>query len=148
MRARLLARHRPYEIAVLVAAALSGILILTLNVRPTSVQLSMPTPILIAWELGQIAVGVVGLLGILWPGRLSTGLGLELASVLVLGTITGMYAVAVLVVSGRNSVVAISFMMAVSVGSFWRAAQIVIDLRDLARVCESATYEQLRTGVT
>ncbi|MEU8254470.1 hypothetical protein AB0C06_09440 [Micromonospora inaquosa] len=148
MRTRIRPSHRPYEIAVLVAAALSGVLILTLDVRPTSVHLSMPQPILIAWELGQIAVGVGGLLGILWPGRLSTGLGLELASVLVLGTITGMYAVAVSVVSGRNSIVAISFMMAVTVGSFWRAAQIAIDLRRLARVCESATYEQLRTGVT
>ncbi|RQX10009.1 hypothetical protein DLJ58_13080 [Micromonospora arida] len=121
---------------------------MTLNVRPTSVQTSMPEPIQVAWELGLIVVGVGGLLGILWPGRLSTGLGLELASVLVLGTITGMYAVAVLVMSGRSSIVATSFVMAVTVGSLWRAAQIAIDLRRLARACEFVTYEQLQAGVT
>ncbi|MBQ1017340.1 hypothetical protein KBX71_05600 [Micromonospora sp. D93] len=145
---RIRSRHQPYEIAVLVAAPLCGILMMTLDVRPTSVQTSMPAPIQAAWELGLIAVGVGGLLGILWPGRLSTGLGLELASVLVLGTITGMYAVAVLVMSGRNSIVAAAFVMAVTVGSLWRAAQIAIDLRRLARACETVPYEQLQAGVT
>lgn len=145
---RIRSRNQPYEIAVLAAASLCGILMMTLNVRPTSVQTSMPGPIQVAWELGLIAVGVGGLLGILWPGRLSTGLGLELASVLVLGTITGMYAVAVLVMSGRTSIVATSFVMAVTVGSLWRAAQIAIDLRRLARACEFVTYEQLQAGVT
>ncbi|RAO00305.1 hypothetical protein GAR05_02275 [Micromonospora saelicesensis] len=144
---RIRSRHQPYEIAVLAAAPLCGILMMTLNVRPTSVQTSMPGPIQVAWELGLIAVGVGGLLGILWPGRLSTGLGLELASVLVLGTITGMYAVAVLVMSGRTSIVATSFVMAVTVGSLWRAAQIAIDLRRLARACELVPYEQLEAGV-
>ncbi|MEU5674061.1 hypothetical protein AB0B48_06635 [Micromonospora sp. NPDC049089] len=145
---RIRSRHQPYEIAVLAAAPLCGVLMMTLNVRPTSVQTSMPEPIQVAWELGLVAVGVGGLLGILWPGRLSTGLGLELASVLVLGTITGMYAVALLVMSGRNSIVATSFVMAVTVGSLWRAAQIAIDLRRLARACEFVTYEQLQAGVT
>jgi hypothetical protein len=145
---RIRSRHQPYEVAVLVAAPLCGVLLMTLDVRPTSVQTSMPGPIQAAWELGLIAVGVGGLLGILWPGRLSTGLGLELASVLVLGTITGMYAVAVLVVSGRNSIVAASFVMALTIGSLWRAAQIAIDLRRLARACECVTYEQLQAGVT
>ncbi|MEU1586553.1 hypothetical protein [Micromonospora sp. NPDC005710] len=145
---RIRARHQPYEVAVLTAAPLCGILMMTLNVRPASVQTSMPEPIQVAWELGLVAVGVGGLLGILWPGRLSTGLGLELASVLVLGTITGMYAVALVVMSGRNSIVATSFVMAVTVGSLWRAAQLTIDLRRLARACEYVTYEQLQAGVT
>ncbi|MEU4552383.1 hypothetical protein [Micromonospora violae] len=145
---RIRSRHQPYEIAVLAAAPLCGILLMTLDVRPTSVQTSMPAPIQLAWELGLIAVGVGGLLGILWPGRLSTGLGLELASVLVLGTITGMYAVALLVMSGRNSIAATSFVMAVTVGSFWRAAQIAIDLRRLARACGIVPADQLRAGVT
>ena len=121
---------------------------MTLEVRPTSVQTAMPVPIQVAWELGLIAVGVGGLLGIVWPGRLSTGLGIELASVLVLGTITGMYAVAVVAMSGRQSIVATSFVVAVTIGSLWRAAQIAVDLRRLARACELVSYEQLQAGVT
>ncbi|MEV4119853.1 hypothetical protein [Micromonospora sp. NPDC049645] len=145
---RIRSRHQPYEIAVLAAAPFCGVLLIILDVRPMSVQTSMPEPIQVAWELGLIAVGVGGLLGVLWPGRLSTGLGLELASVVVLGTITGMYAVALVVVSGRSAVVATSFVLAVTVGSLWRAAQITIDLRRLARACEIVPYEPLQAGVT
>ncbi|WCN83430.1 hypothetical protein [Micromonospora sp. LH3U1] len=145
---RFRSQRQPYEVAVLAAAPVCGILMLTLDVRPTSVQTSMPVPIQIAWKVGLIAVGVGGLLGILWPGRLSTGLGVELASVLMLGTITGMYAVAMVAVSGRQSVAAASFVVAVSVGSLWRAAQIAVDLQRLARACESVNYEQLQAGVT
>ncbi|MBQ1038552.1 hypothetical protein [Micromonospora sp. C81] len=121
---------------------------MTLEVRPTSVQTAMPVPIQVAWELGLIAVGVGGLLGIVWPGRLSTGLGIELASVLVLGTITGMYAVAVVAMSGRQSIVATSFVIAVTIGSLWRAAQIAVDLRRLVRACEIVGYEKVPAGAT
>ncbi|MET7817082.1 MULTISPECIES: hypothetical protein [Micromonospora] len=145
---RIRSRHQPYEIAVLAAAPVCGVLMMTLEVRPTSVQTAMPVPIQVAWELGLIAVGVGGLLGIVWPGRLSTGLGIELASVLVLGTITGMYAVSVVAMSGRQSIVATSFVVAVTIGSLWRAAQIAVDLRRLAQACELVSYEQLQAGVT
>ncbi|MFF0467883.1 hypothetical protein ACFYPX_10710 [Micromonospora zamorensis] len=145
---RIRSRHQPYEIAVLAAAPVCGVLMLTLDVRPTSVQTAMPVPIQVAWELGLVAVGVGGLLGIVWPGRLSTGLGVELASVLVLGTITGMYAVSLAAMSGRQSIAATSFVAAVAVGSLWRAAQIAVDLRRLAQACELVTYEQLQAGVT
>ncbi|MFI6256912.1 hypothetical protein ACIBCL_12430 [Micromonospora zamorensis] len=145
---RIRSRHQPYEIAVLAAAPVCGVLMMTLEVRPTSVQTAMPAPIQVAWELGLIAVGVGGLMGIVWPGRLSTGLGIELASVLVLGTITGMYAVAVVAMSGRQSIVATSFVIAVTIGSLWRAAQIAVDLRRLVRACEIVGYEKVPAGAT
>ncbi|WP_433553632.1 hypothetical protein ACQP08_10585 [Micromonospora zamorensis] len=89
-----------------------------------------------------------GLLGILWPGRLSTGLGVELASVLVLGTITGKYAVASAAMSGRQSIAATSFVAAVAIGSLWRAAQIAVDLRRLVRACGIVGYEKVPAGAT
>ena len=92
------AEHQPFEVAALIMTPVCGVLLLALDVRPPSVQLSMPEPIQLGWEVALIVVGVGGLLGILWPGRLSTGLGVEFASVLVLGTITGMYAVALVAV--------------------------------------------------
>ncbi|MFY1620483.1 hypothetical protein [Micromonospora sp. WMMD736] len=144
---RIRSRHQPYEVAVLITAPLCGIMMMVLDIRPTSIQTSMPTPLQAAWEVGLIAVGVCGLLGILWPGRLSTGLGIELASVLVLGTIAGMYAVALLALWNQQSLVASSFVVAVAVGSLWRAAQLAVDLRRLVRACECVSYEELQGSV-
>ncbi|MGQ5259759.1 hypothetical protein ACTWLT_03280 [Micromonospora sp. ZYX-F-536] len=145
---RIRSRHQPFEVAALVMAPICGVLLLVLDVRPTSVQMSMPVPIQVGWEIGLIAVGVGGLSGILWPGRLATGLGIELASVLVFGTISGMYTMALLVVSGRQSVAAASFITALAVGSLWRAAQIAIDLRRLARAIQCTNGEPIKDGVT
>ncbi|MEU4399145.1 hypothetical protein [Micromonospora orduensis] len=144
---RIRSRHQPYEVAVLATSPLCGILMLTLDVRPTSVQTSMPALVQAAWELGLILVGVGGLLGILWPGRLSTGLGIELASVLVLGTITGMYAAALMSLWNQQSLVASSFVIAVTIGSIWRGVQIAVDLRRLVRACECVPDLQLQGGV-
>ncbi|MGC4856165.1 hypothetical protein ACLQ24_22955 [Micromonospora sp. DT4] len=144
---RIRSRQQPYEIAVLTTAPVCGILMMALDVRPTSVQTSMPAPVQVAWEIGLITVGACGLLGILWPGRLSTGLGIELASVLVLGTITGMYAAALIALWSQQTLVAVSFVLAVAVGSLWRAVQLAVDLRRLVHACECVSHEQLQGSV-
>ncbi|MER7440367.1 hypothetical protein [Micromonospora avicenniae] len=131
-------RRQPFEVAVLLAAPPCGLLLILLDVRPPSVTLTMDTPIQVLWELGLIVGGMIGLSGIIWPGRLATGLGIELAAVVLLGTITVMYAVALAAVSGRSGTAAISFILAVSAGSFWRAGQIIFDLRLLARASRTS----------
>ncbi|WP_410812072.1 hypothetical protein [Micromonospora sp. 067-2] len=145
---RIRSRHQPFEIAALSMAPVCGVLLLLLDVRPTSVQMSMPVPIQIGWESSLILVGVGGLLGILWPGRLATGLGIELASVLVLGTISGMYTTALLVAAGRQAVAAASFIAALSIGSLWRAAQIAVDLRRLARATQCVGGASVNGGAS
>ncbi|MGC5286428.1 hypothetical protein [Micromonospora sp. DT231] len=142
------AKHQPFEVAALITTPVCGVLLLALDVRPPSVQLSMPEPIQLGWEVALIAVGVGGLLGILWPGRLSTGLGIEFASVLMLGTITGMYAVALVAVAGQQGIVAASLISAVVLGSFWRIAQIASDLRCLAHGHQCTTHRRVVGGVT
>ncbi|MFF5177910.1 hypothetical protein ACFY2Q_07775 [Micromonospora sp. NPDC000316] len=142
------AKHQPFEVAALVTTPICGVLLMALDARPQSVELSMPDVVQLGWEVSLIIVGVAGLLGILWPGRLSTGLGIEFASVLVLGTITGMYAVALVAVTGQQGVVAASLISAVPAGSFWRAAQIAADLRCLAYSHQCATHQQVVGGVT
>ncbi|MFC3503324.1 hypothetical protein ACFOOK_20435 [Micromonospora krabiensis] len=132
---RIRPRRQPFETAILVAAAVCGLLLILLDVGPPSVELAMPPPVQTGWRIGLVAVGLVGLLGILWPGRVSTGLGIELAALLMLGTSAGMYALTLTVVSGRHSIAATSFVAAVATGSFWRSAQILLDLRRLARAC-------------
>ncbi|WP_435828223.1 hypothetical protein [Micromonospora purpureochromogenes] len=130
---RIWRNRRPFENAVLVTAPVCGLLLITLNVRPPSVEMAMPRPIRIGWELGFILVGLGGLLGLTWPGRVSTALGIELASMLLLGTLAGMYSVALMVMSGRMAIAATSFITAVAVGSWWRATEILLDLRRLIR---------------
>ncbi|MEH0827074.1 MULTISPECIES: hypothetical protein [unclassified Micromonospora] len=130
---RIWRNRRPFENAILLTAPVCGLLLITLNVRPPSVEMAMPGPVRVGWELGLIAVGLGGLLGLLWPGRFSTGLGIELASMLLLGTLAGMYAVTLTVMSGRMAVAATSFIAAVAIGSWWRAVEILLDLRRLIR---------------
>ncbi|MEU5908189.1 hypothetical protein [Micromonospora sp. NPDC047527] len=142
------AKHQPFEVAALVTTSICGVLLMALGARPQSVELSMPGPLQLGWEVSLVVVGVTGLLGILWPGRLSTGLGIEFAAVLVLGTITGMYAVALVAVTGQQGVVAASLISAVPAGSFWRAAQIAVDLRCLAYGHQCASHQRVVGGVT
>ncbi|SCG63938.1 hypothetical protein GA0070609_3919 [Micromonospora echinaurantiaca] len=143
---RIRSRHQPFEIAVLVTAPVCGLLLIVLDVRPQSVELAMPAPIQVGWESGLILVGITGLLGVLWPGRLSTALGIELAAVLVLATLTGMYAVALTVVSGRQAVAAASFIAAVAAGSGWRSLEILLDLRRMVRASQLARADPLAAG--
>lgn len=143
---RIWRNRRPFENAILITVPVCGLLLITLNVRPPSVEMAMPAPVRIGWELGLIAVGLGGLLGLLWPGRLSTGLGIELASMLLLGTLAGMYAVALAVMSGRMAVAATSFIAAVALGSWWRAAEILLDLRRLIRDIDRDGADMLTGG--
>lgn len=143
---RIRSRHQPFEMAVLAIAPICGLLLIVLDVRPPSVEMAMPAPLQAGWESGLIVVGLTGLLGVLWPGRLSTALGIELAAVLVLGTLAGMYAVALAVISGRQAVGAASFITAVAVGSAWRSVEILLDLRRLVRASQLTRADPLPTG--
>ncbi|MCW3816371.1 hypothetical protein ONA91_18155 [Micromonospora sp. DR5-3] len=126
--------QRVFEFAVLVTAPVCGVLLIVLRVRPQSVEVVMPDAIRVCWEFGLIVVGVAGLLGMFWPGQLGTGLGIELAAVLMLGAIAAMYVVSLLVVAGQQAVVAASFVGAVAIGSWLRSAEIVRSLRWIIRM--------------
>ncbi|MEU2615098.1 hypothetical protein ABZ570_26485 [Micromonospora sp. NPDC007271] len=129
-----LARRRVFEFAVLSTAPVCGVLLTVLHVRPQSVELTMPGVIRVCWEFGLIVAGVAGLLGMFWPGQLGTGLGIELAALLMLGAIAAMYVVSLLVFAGEQAVVAASFVGAVAFGSWLRSAEIVRSLRWLIRL--------------
>ncbi len=131
--------RRPFQNAVVAIAPVCGTLMLCMETRPPAVEIAMPDPVRIGWELGLILAGLVGIAGLLWPGRCSTRLGMELASMLMLGTVTGMYAVTLAVISGRTSVTAASFISAVAVGSWWRAGELLRDLRGMVDPRRSPT---------
>ena len=131
-------RH-PFEATLLVAAVACGFSLQVANARPPSVTVAMPVAVQATWELGLIVGGLIGLFGIAWRGQLSTGLGLELGAMLLFGTTTGMYAIALFAITGRAGLAAGTFVAAVSVAAYWRGGQIVRDLRRLARVSATRT---------
>ncbi|MER7456765.1 hypothetical protein [Micromonospora sp. NPDC126480] len=140
MPKRLIWRNRrPFQNAVVATAPVCGALMIAMEVRPPVVEVAMPDPVRIGWEAGLIVAGLVGIAGLLWPGRCSTRLGMELASMLMLGTVTGMYAVALAVISGRTAVAATSFIAAVAIGSWWRAGELLGELRGMVESQRSPT---------
>lgn len=126
-------RH-PYEVAVLIASVGCGIALIATDRRPASVAAAMPAMVQAAWEVGLIVAGVIGLVGIGWAsiGKLSTAMGVELIGVIILGTGSTMYAIALYVVSGSAAIAAGAFVTAVAVASWARAYQIIRDLRKVA----------------
>ncbi len=126
--------QRVFELAVLITAPVCGVLLAVLHIRPESVELTMPEAIRVCWEFGLIVAGLAGLLGMFWPGQLGTGLGIELAAMLMLGAIAAMYVVSILVVADEQALVAASFVSAVAFGSWLRSVEIARSLRWLIRL--------------
>ncbi|MGW0432869.1 hypothetical protein ACWDV4_10030 [Micromonospora sp. NPDC003197] len=128
-------RH-PFEAMLFVAALVCGVLLIVAGFQPPSIDVAMPPVVEVIWEVGLVLVGVGGLLGISWPGHLVTGIGIELGAMVLLGTTTAMYSIAVLIVSGRLALIAGAFIGAVAVASLWRSLQILRDLRKLLHASE------------
>jgi hypothetical protein len=131
---RIVSGRHPFEVTSLATAVLCGSLLIGFDSRPRSVAVAMPDVLEQIWAFGLIVVGVFGLCGIGWRGRVATGLGVELGAMVSFGAVTGMYAIAVFVVSGVGGVAAGCFIAAVAVASWWRCFQIARDLGRLARV--------------
>ncbi|MGW4465377.1 hypothetical protein [Micromonospora sp. NPDC004704] len=131
-------RH-PFETTLLLAAIVCGSSLLVVDTRPLSVTVAMPLAVQATWEVGLIIAGLAGLVGIRWRGQLSTGLGVELGAIVLFGTTTGMYALAVFAITGLAGLAAGTFIAAASIASYWRCYQIIRDLRRLARVGGTCT---------
>ncbi|MGI5144782.1 hypothetical protein ACQEVC_45445 [Plantactinospora sp. CA-294935] len=133
MRRILVVGRNPFEAAVLAASAVAGASLIAAGQRPRSVAEAMPPLLQDTWEIALVLAGVVGLVGIYWPGPPLVGVGSELSALVVLGTATTMYAIALFAISGWQALAAGAFITAIGVASWWRTALIVRDLRRLAR---------------
>ncbi|MEO3930925.1 hypothetical protein ABGB07_44850 [Micromonosporaceae bacterium B7E4] len=133
MRRILVVGRNPFEAAILAASAVAGASLIVAGQRPRSVAEAMPPLLQDTWEIALVLAGVVGLAGIYWPGLPLVGVGAELSALVVLGTATTMYAIALGAISGWQALAAGSFIAAIGVASWWRTALIVRDLRRLAR---------------
>jgi hypothetical protein len=130
----------PFEVTMFAAALLAGLALLVVDTRPASVQLGMLPTVQVIWEFGLIVAGLAGLVGVgrRWP-VLSTGLIVEMLGVCVLGSVTSMYGTALFVISGTQALAAGSFVVAVAAGSWWRMAQIILDLKRAGRAAQART---------
>lgn len=122
----------PFQVCTLAACLVVGLL-LVVAPPPTTVQSAMPPLVQTCWQFGLIVAGVLGLAGAWWPGRFGTGLGVELAGVITMGTTTTMYGIAIAAIAGTTALAAGSFVSALAVASWWRTAQIIRDLRRAAQ---------------
>lgn len=128
-------RH-PFEVAVLIAAVACGIALVVSDRRPASVTASMNVTVQTLWQVGLIVAGVVGLVGLFWPGDLSTSMGVELIGMILLGTVTTMYGLALFVVAGWEAIAAGAFVVAVAVAAWARTAQVLRDRRRVGRAAQ------------
>lgn len=131
-------RH-PFEIAVLITAVACGVTLVVTDTRPASVTAAMPAPVQTLWEVGLVVSGVVGLVGVTWTGALATSMGVELIGMVLLGTVTCMYAVALYVVSGTAAIAAGAFVCGIAAAAWVRAAQVLMDLRRVGRAAEAGS---------
>lgn len=125
-------RH-PFEVALLVASVFLGITLTLSGRTPSSAAKVMPNAVLTLWIVLLTGAGIIALAGVFWRGNLTSGLRVELAGILLMAGGCSMYVVALFTVSGMAALVAGGYMVAVSGGAWWRAGQIVHDVRRLGR---------------
>ena len=133
-------RH-PFEVLVMIAALTVGIALIAVDQPPKSVAAAMPEGLQVAWQIGLILAGMIGLAGITWLGRLGTSLAIEVVGIIILGAATSMYGLALYAVSGVQAIAAGAFVSAIAVASWWRVWQIIRDLRRIARAVAAADIE-------
>lgn len=129
-------RH-PYQVAIHASAIACGLALAVTDRVPKSAAEAMPTPVQVLWVTLLLSSGLAALVGSWWRGRTSTGMKVELAGVLLLAGGTGMYAVALFAISGEQAAAAGAFIGGIAVGSWWRAVQIMRDVRHLAQIQRS-----------
>jgi hypothetical protein len=139
---RITSGRHPYEVALLIAAPLVGVIMILSSARPRSMA-AMPMPVSVIWIALLIVAGATGLAGVWWPGRIELSLSIEAVGVLVLGSATSMYTVAVLATAGFAAAAAGGFSAAIAGGSWWRLSQIWRDLRKLDRAIKARTMAQI-----
>ncbi|MBF9133322.1 hypothetical protein I0C86_30810 [Plantactinospora sp. S1510] len=114
---------RPFELTLLAAAATSGIVVVTF---PASVP-SAVDPLAIEWSLCAVGLVLVAIVGSTLLGcrtNHAVALALRLGSLILLGTASAMYAVALLASFGMVAAPAGVFIAAIAVASWWSAGRI------------------------
>lgn len=135
-------RH-PFEVCVLAASVLVGIALALSGVSPKSVAASMPGVVQTLWHGLLITGGMIGLCGVFAPVKLVARLGVEAAGVVILGSATTMYSIALFAISGMQALAAGSFVVAIASACWGRAYQILRDIRRAGNAAERGRTAQV-----
>lgn len=125
-------RH-PFQVATVAACPLAALAILITREHPPSLDAALPPPLADMWLVALAAGGVTGLVGAYWPRELDTGLLTEGSGVALLASMLTIYATALFLVNGSAAVASGAFLLAIAVAGWWRAAQIIADVRKVWR---------------
>jgi hypothetical protein len=126
--------RQPFQIAIMVASLFLGLTLAVSDEIPNSAQKTMHGAVIATWIVMLISAGILSLVGIFWKGAFRTALRLELAGVLLLAGGASMYVVALFSVSGWAALIAGGYVTAIALGSWWRAGELVRDVRKLAHI--------------
>jgi hypothetical protein len=137
-------RSSPFEVMILAAAVIAGSVLLTMQLSPRSVASALHPVIQQVWQYELLIGGVVGLVGVFWPGSLYASLKVERIGMIILATATTMYTIALATVSGSQAITAGSFVGAIAVASWVRFAQIVRDLSRATRAAREGRTAEVR----
>jgi hypothetical protein len=125
-------RH-PFQVATAAACPIAALNALITGSLPPSVQAALASPYAEA-VLTVLAVGgVVSLIGSYYPGELIAGLLTEGGGIAAMAGMLSVYAAALFLVSGLNAAAAGGFLVALSAAAWWRAGQILVDVRKVHR---------------
>lgn len=127
----------PFEVMILTAATIAGIVLLTMQLSPRSVASALHPMVQTLWQYELLIGGVTGLVGVFWPGSLYASLKVEAIGLFILATATTMYTIALAAVSGSQGITAGSFVGAIAIASWARVAQIFRDLRRATRAARN-----------
>jgi len=127
----------PFEIMILAAATAAGVVLLTMQLSPRSVAAALHPLVQTLWQYELLAGGVIGLLGVFWPGTLYASLKVESIGLFILAAAATMYTIALATVSGSQAITAGSFVASIALACWARVAQIVRDIRRATRAARA-----------
>lgn len=139
-------RH-PFQVAVVAACPLASLAIIITGNHPPSLDAALPPPLADVWLVVLAVGGVAAQVGAFWNGDLDTGLIAEGGGVAVLGSVLTVYVAALFLVNGTAALGSGAFILSLSVAAWWRAGQIVHDVRKVWRAQREGLTTNVRTMI-
>lgn len=140
-------RH-PFQVAIVAACPLVALTIMLAEREPRSLDNALPAGFVNVW-LAAIAVnGLICLFGIYWRHPLGWGLMVECGGIIGLGAMVTVYSAAIAALSGLDALASGGLVTGIAVACWWRAVQIIRDVRRLRRVQARPAVVETRLLVT
>jgi hypothetical protein len=136
-------RH-PFQVLTAVACPLVAAAVLISGQAPRSLDEALPGNLKDIWLIGLAVAGIVTNFGAYWRWELDTGLIVEGGGIALLGSMLTIYVAALFLVSGAAAAAAGGFILMLALGAWWRAGQIVRDVRKVWRAQREGLTAQVR----